>query len=276
MDHARAQDAHQNKAPKVWHRECGDDSEDMKPTRTSVSPSQGEARPIRRVQSPTRPRAWSSNSYKPKFGGKFYKPRFQKDDYSFYKPGFVNKRHHHLNPRAHFNHRDHFQPKPHHSAQREREKEAGRYERRESADGGSCPKQGKASRPFLPRSVSSRDQEPQFTVCLSDRSHIKKSDHRGSNSKEKEQSRDRELSLTASQTTTRDRAIQQKRKEIDEVYYQECQMFGLVTKMLIEKETSLEPLIQSSLQENLRDIGKRCVDAMEKFIEDYDSREPSH
>lgn len=61
-----------------------------------------------------------------------------------------------------------------------------------------------------------------------------------------------------------------------QVYYQECEMFGLVAKMLIAKDQSLEGPIQSSLQENLRDIGKRCVDAMERFIEDYDSRELSH
>lgn len=60
-----------------------------------------------------------------------------------------------------------------------------------------------------------------------------------------------------------------------QVYYQECEMFGFVVKMLIEKDPSLERPIQSSLQENLRDIGKRCVEAMEKFIEDYDSRELS-
>lgn len=53
-------------------------------------------------------------------------------------------------------------------------------------------------------------------------------------------------------------------------------MFGFVVKMLIKKDPSLERPIQSSLQQNLRDIGKRCVEAMEKFIEDYDSREPSH
>lgn len=56
-------------------------------------------------------------------------------------------------------------------------------------------------------------------------------------------------------------------------YHQECDMFGLVAKMLIEKDPSLEVPIQSSLQKNLRDIGKRCVDAMQKFIEDYDSRQ---
>lgn len=58
-----------------------------------------------------------------------------------------------------------------------------------------------------------------------------------------------------------------------QVYYEDCEMFGLVAKMLIEKDPSLEHPIQSSLQENLRDIGKRCVEAMEKFIEDYDSKE---
>lgn len=51
-------------------------------------------------------------------------------------------------------------------------------------------------------------------------------------------------------------------------------MFGLVAKMLIAKDPTLERSIQSALQENLRDIGKRCVAAMEKFIEDYDGREP--
>lgn len=61
-----------------------------------------------------------------------------------------------------------------------------------------------------------------------------------------------------------------------QVYHQECEMFGLVAKMLIAKDQSLERSIQSSLQENLRDIGKHCVEAMEKFIEDYDSREVSH
>lgn len=50
-------------------------------------------------------------------------------------------------------------------------------------------------------------------------------------------------------------------------------MFGLVVKMLIAKDPSLEIPIQASLRQNLRDIGARCVEAMEKFIEDYDSRE---
>lgn len=61
-----------------------------------------------------------------------------------------------------------------------------------------------------------------------------------------------------------------------QVYYKECENFAFVAKMLIAKDQCLERSIQSSLQENLRDIGTRCVEAMEKFIEDYDSRELSH
>ncbi|MEQ2310216.1 hypothetical protein AMECASPLE_006659 [Ameca splendens] len=116
----------------------------------------------------------------------------------------------------------------------------------------------------------------QFTVFQNERNQSRERDHTATKSKDRERGIDGELPLTASQTAARDRAIQQKRKEIDEVYYQECEMFGLVAKMLIAKDSSLERPIQSSLQENLRDIGKRCVEAMERFIEDYDSRELLH
>ncbi|XP_071332680.1 periphilin-1 isoform X2 [Trachinotus anak] len=249
MDHARPQDAQHSK---------------------------DEKRPIRRVRSPSRPRAWLSSSYKPKFGGRFYRPR---DDHSFYKPGAGGQRYHHFSPRAYLDRREHFHPKLHHIALKERkepEKEKERYERRDSADGSSPPKQNATTRPFFPRSTSSRDKDMQFTVCQNERNQSRERDHRGTKSKEREQSRDGDLPLTARQTAARDRAIQQKRRAIDEVYYQECEMFGLVTKMLIEKDPSLEHAIQSSLQENLRDIGKRCVEAMEKFIEDYDSKELVH
>lgn len=65
-------------------------------------------------------------------------------------------------------------------------------------------------------------------------------------------------------------------RRVLQVYNQECEMFGFVVKMLIGKDPSLEHPIQSSLQENLREIGKRCVQAMERFIEEYDSRELPH
>lgn len=58
-----------------------------------------------------------------------------------------------------------------------------------------------------------------------------------------------------------------------QVYRQDCDTFGVVVKMLVAKDPSLERPIQSSLRENLREIGLRCVEAMEQFIHEYDSRE---
>ncbi|XP_030590053.1 periphilin-1-like [Archocentrus centrarchus] len=274
MDQARPQTTQENKVSMSQrYKEHSDDSTDKRATNNTVSPTKGEKRVFRRVRSPSRPRAWLSSAYKPKFGGHFYKPRFPRDDHSFHKAGFGSQRHHHLSHQAYVHQREHLQSKFHHIPLRERVrkkeqvKEKEKYEQRESTEGSSSPKQEKTTRPYSSRSSSSRDKDTQFT---SDRNQSRERDHRGTKSRER--SRDRELPSTVSQTAARDRAIQQKRKEIDEVYYQECEMFGFVVKMLIEKDPSLERSIQSSLQENLRDIGKRCVEAMEKFIEDYDSR----
>ncbi|XP_034393889.1 periphilin-1 [Cyclopterus lumpus] len=256
MDHAQ-----QSKGSTLRYREHGDESLDKRPADSSASLTDAK-RLIRRVRSPSRPRAWLSNSYKPKFEERFHRPHFPREDHSFYKPGFANQRHHQFSPQGHSHRRDHFHP----IDPRERE----RYDQREGGDGGSPPKQNNPSRPFVPRSSSSRDKDAQFTT---DRNQSWQRDHTGAKGSERERSREGDPPSTASQTATRDRAIQKKRREIDEVYYQECEMFGLVAKMLIAKDPTLELSIQSALQENLRDIGKRCVEGMEKFIEDYDSRE---
>ncbi|XP_043090127.1 uncharacterized protein LOC122340943 isoform X2 [Puntigrus tetrazona] len=71
----------------------------------------------------------------------------------------------------------------------------------------------------------------------------------------------------------RNRAIRKKQEQIEEVYRQDCDIFGMVVKMLVAKDPSLEKPIQLSLRENLRDIGMRCIKAMEQFIHEYDSRE---
>ncbi|XP_051949864.1 periphilin-1-like [Xyrauchen texanus] len=82
-------------------------------------------------------------------------------------------------------------------------------------------------------------------------------------------SRDAFSSVT--RAAARNRAIQRKREQIEEVYRQDCDTFGVVVKMLVAKDPSLERPIQVSLRENLRDIGLRCVEAMEQFIHEYDS-----
>lgn len=74
-------------------------------------------------------------------------------------------------------------------------------------------------------------------------------------------------------SVTRIKAIKKKQEQIEEVYRQDCDTFGMVVKMLVEKDPSLEKPIQLSLSENLRDIGTRCIQAMEQFIQEYDSRE---
>ncbi|KAK6473973.1 periphilin-1-like isoform X1 [Huso huso] len=85
----------------------------------------------------------------------------------------------------------------------------------------------------------------------------------------------KEPSSLVARAALRNRAIQRKRKEIEEVYKQDCETFGIVVKMLIAKDPSLEQSVQFSLQENLKEIGFRCVEAMQDFICDYDSRCPS-
>ncbi|XP_017539414.1 periphilin-1-like [Pygocentrus nattereri] len=84
----------------------------------------------------------------------------------------------------------------------------------------------------------------------------------------------REAPSSVTRAAARTRAIQKKREEIEEVYRRDCDTFGVVVKMLVAKDPSLERPIQLSLRENLREIGLRCVEAMEQFIQEYDSREP--
>ncbi|KAI4895098.1 hypothetical protein NFI96_026232 [Prochilodus magdalenae] len=84
----------------------------------------------------------------------------------------------------------------------------------------------------------------------------------------------REALSSVTRAAARNRAIQRKREEIEEVYQRDCDTFGVVVKMLVAKDPSLERPIQTSLRENLREIGLRCVEAMEQFIQEYDSREP--
>uniref|UniRef100_A0A8C9ACS8 Periphilin-1 C-terminal domain-containing protein n=1 Tax=Prolemur simus TaxID=1328070 RepID=A0A8C9ACS8_PROSS len=74
-----------------------------------------------------------------------------------------------------------------------------------------------------------------------------------------------------SQLTSRSKAIASKTKEIEQVYRQDCETFGMVVKMLIEKDPSLEMSIQFALRQNLHEIGERCVEELQHFIAEYDT-----
>ncbi|XP_007433881.1 periphilin-1 isoform X4 [Python bivittatus] len=70
---------------------------------------------------------------------------------------------------------------------------------------------------------------------------------------------------------SRSKAIAAKTKEIEQVYRQDCETFGAVVKMLIEKDPALEKPIQFSLRQNLHEIGERCIEELKHFIAEYDS-----
>ncbi|XP_005039423.1 PREDICTED: periphilin-1 isoform X1 [Ficedula albicollis] len=53
---------------------------------------------------------------------------------------------------------------------------------------------------------------------------------------------------------SRAKAIAAKTKEIEQVYRQDCETFGMVVKMLIDKDPSLEKSIQFALRQNLHEI----------------------
>ncbi|KAM6177838.1 periphilin-1-like isoform 1-T1 [Rhynchocyon petersi] len=71
--------------------------------------------------------------------------------------------------------------------------------------------------------------------------------------------------------TSRSKAIASKTKEIEQVYRQDCETFGMVVKMLNEKDPSLEKSIQFALRQNLHAIGERCVEELKHFIAEYDT-----
>uniref|UniRef100_A0A8D0GXJ1 Periphilin 1 n=1 Tax=Sphenodon punctatus TaxID=8508 RepID=A0A8D0GXJ1_SPHPU len=70
---------------------------------------------------------------------------------------------------------------------------------------------------------------------------------------------------------SRSKAIAAKTKEIEQVYRQDCETFGMVVKMLIDKDPSLEKPIQFALRQNLHEIGERCIEELKHFIAEYDA-----
>ncbi|XP_005993235.1 periphilin-1 isoform X2 [Latimeria chalumnae] len=79
--------------------------------------------------------------------------------------------------------------------------------------------------------------------------------------------------IEESKADHRSAVIAAKTKEIEQVYKQDCETFGMVVKMLIDKDPSLEKPIQFALKENLNDIGDRCIEELKRFIAEYDTSE---
>ncbi|XP_066554082.1 periphilin-1 isoform X2 [Amia ocellicauda] len=208
-------------------------------------------RPFRKSKSPLR----TPTTFKPRFARRYFNPRYKKEDRPFRRPGFSFR------------------------FQRYRPASAVRYHR-------SFPPKRAAS-----PSPSSKSDSKKDSKCAAGTSK----DHNAFQKSSKCKSREREVESIFSLKVTqendalcykefprpavraalRNRAIQRKRREIEEVYRQDCDTFGTVAKMLIAKDPSLEKPIQLSLQENLQDIGLRCAEALQRFIEEHDSKQSS-
>ncbi|XP_027034993.1 periphilin-1 isoform X2 [Tachysurus fulvidraco] len=68
----------------------------------------------------------------------------------------------------------------------------------------------------------------------------------------------------------RSQAIAAKAREIEKVYRQDCETFGMVVKMLVAKDPSLEKNLQNPLKENLSEIRERCLEDLRHFISELD------
>ncbi|XP_068443075.1 periphilin-1 isoform X2 [Clinocottus analis] len=65
-------------------------------------------------------------------------------------------------------------------------------------------------------------------------------------------------------------AIAAKAQEIEKVYQQDCETFGMVVKMLVAKDPNLEKQLQVPLRENLGEIRDRCLEDLKLFITELD------
>ncbi|XP_076418689.1 periphilin-1-like isoform X1 [Peromyscus maniculatus bairdii] len=77
-----------------------------------------------------------------------------------------------------------------------------------------------------------------------------------------------------SQLSIRSKAIASKITEIEKVYRQVCETFGMVVERLVEKDRSLEKSIQFAMKQSLHEIGEHRVEELKHFIMEYDNSTP--
>ncbi|XP_077565310.1 periphilin-1 isoform X2 [Stigmatopora nigra] len=71
----------------------------------------------------------------------------------------------------------------------------------------------------------------------------------------------------------RRQAIAAKAQEIEKMYRQDCETFGMVVKMLVAKDPNLETRLKVPMMENLREIRERFLEAFKRFISEV--KEPT-
>ncbi|XP_072528279.1 uncharacterized protein [Salminus brasiliensis] len=61
-------------------------------------------------------------------------------------------------------------------------------------------------------------------------------------------------------------AIANKALEIEKLYRQDCETFGMVVKMLVAKQPTLEKQLETALKKNLIEIKEQCLEDLRHFI----------
>ncbi|KAK9951838.1 hypothetical protein ABG768_017713 [Culter alburnus] len=66
-------------------------------------------------------------------------------------------------------------------------------------------------------------------------------------------------------------AIINKAREIEKLYKQDCETLGLVVKMLVSKDPTLEQKLLTALKKNLVDIRGKCLENLSQFISEVNA-----
>ncbi|XP_023664511.1 uncharacterized protein [Paramormyrops kingsleyae] len=194
--------------------------------------------------------------FRPRYGGRFFRSRFMKDEPYFWRPGF-SFRYQRYHPMAGV--RTYHRPFKGSAGFHSFTSQSARV----NNSGMDCKGMSKDQKNSLQSSTSSTPAKGKEHLSFTVQSKQVSQD-----------SQEQNIPGSVRRAAMRSRAIQQKRHEIEEVYKQDCDTFGLVVKMLIAKDPSLEHPIQASLRENLQEIGLRCATAMQQFIHEYDLVHP--
>ncbi|XP_056108551.1 periphilin-1 [Rhinichthys klamathensis goyatoka] len=66
-------------------------------------------------------------------------------------------------------------------------------------------------------------------------------------------------------------AITNRARDIEKLYKQDCETLGMVVKMLISKDPTLEQKLLTALTQNLVDIREKCLGNLSQFISEVNA-----
>ncbi|XDV53578.1 hypothetical protein PO909_022049 [Leuciscus waleckii] len=66
-------------------------------------------------------------------------------------------------------------------------------------------------------------------------------------------------------------AIKNRAQDIEKLYKQDCETLGMVVKMLVSKDPTLEQKLLTALKQNLVDIREKCLENLSQFISEVNA-----